>query len=330
MFLWLVIKSEFCILAVRKSTMKIFKKLVGIDPVDLQPEAEERLKEFADSVQLYRDIPQSTDEMVQRISDADAVLLNYTSYLGKEVIRRCPQLRYIGMCNSLYSVESANVDIRYAEKKGIRVKGIRDYGDEGVVEFVISKLIYALQGFGNDAKNGQALPWNGIPEEITGLKCGILGLGKTGGMIAEALQFFGAEVSYFSRTRKPDQEEKGWSYKNLNELLQESQVVCCCLNRHVTLLYEEEFKQLGNHKILFNTGLSPVWDKKAFLKWLQEDNLFIGDSLEALGDQALLNHPHVRCENRSVGRTRQAYKRLSQKVLDNLVAFSNEQGTFKR
>ena len=50
----------------------------------------------------------------------------------------------------------------------------------------------------------------------------------------------------------------------LNELLAQSEVVFCCLNKNTVLLHDAEFKALGNKKILFNTGLSPAWDEPAF------------------------------------------------------------------
>ena len=105
----------------------MFNKLVVIEPVSLIPSAEEALHQYAKEVALYRDIPASDDQIVQRIGDADAVLLSYTSRMGKNVIKRCPNIRYIGMCCSLYSEESANVDIAYARTRGIKVLGIRDY-----------------------------------------------------------------------------------------------------------------------------------------------------------------------------------------------------------
>ena len=107
----------------------MFKKLVAIEPVSLIPTAEEALHQYAEQVELYRDIPADDEEIVRRIGDADAALLSYTSRMGKNVIERCPNLRYIGMCCSLYSEESANVDIAFAREKGIKVLGIRDYGD---------------------------------------------------------------------------------------------------------------------------------------------------------------------------------------------------------
>lgn len=291
--------------------MNKFNKIVAIEPVSLIPEYEEKLKTLADEVVMYGDIPTDDDVIANRIGDADCVLLSYTSRLTAEAMAKCPNIKYVGMCCSLYSPESANVDIRYAEAHGITVKGIRDYGDEGVVEYVVSELVRCLHGFGQPS-------WEAMPREITGLKVGVVGLGKSGGMIADAMKFFGAEIAYFARGEKQAAAEKGYRFMPLQDLMEWSDVVFCCLNKNTVLLHEEEFRRLGNHKILFNTGLSPAWDEAPFMKWLEEDNLCYCDTLGALGGEQLLAHPHVRCVNVSTGRTSQAFVRLSEKVLANV------------
>jgi lactate dehydrogenase-like 2-hydroxyacid dehydrogenase len=221
----------------------------------------------------------------------------------------------IFLCVDPDSPESANVDISYANSRGITVTGIRDYGDEGVVEYVISELVRCLHGFGQS-------PWDGVAREITGLKAGIVGLGKSGGMIADALHFFGTDISYYSRSEKDDAKAKGYRYLTLDELLAESEVICCCLNKNTILMHAEQFTKMGDRKILFNTGLSPAWDEEPFLKWLEGDNLCYCDTVGALGGEHLLNHPKTRCMEVSSGRTVQAFDRLSEKVLDNLSEFT--------
>ncbi|MBN2767207.1 MAG: dihydrofolate reductase [Paludibacteraceae bacterium] len=293
----------------------MFRKIVAIEPVSLIPSAEKDLYLHAEEVVLYNDMPNDDDEIVKRIAGADAVLLSYTSSINQAVLEKCPQLKYIGMCCSLYSPESANVDIRFANKQGVTVTGIRDYGDEGVVEYVISELVRCLHGFGEE-------PWDGTPREITGLKAGIVGLGKSGGMIADALKFFGAEVSYYSRTEKEFAKEKGYQFLNLHDLLEQSEVVFCCLNKNTVLLHNREFEKLGDKKILFNTGLSPAWDENPFLKWLEGNNLCYCDTVGALGGAHLLTHKNVRCMQVSSGRTIQAFDRLSEKVLANLSEYN--------
>ena len=299
----------------------MFQKLVAIEPVSLIPSAEKELFQYAKEVVLFDDIPADDDEIVRRIGNADAVLLSYTSRIGRAVLERCPSIRYIGMCCSLYSEESANVDIAFARTKGIRVLGIRDYGDRGVVEYVLHELTGLLHGFGMPMLHDE-------PVEITGLKVGIVGLGVSGKMIADALAFMGADISYYSRTRKPDAEQAGMTYKPLADLLRDSEVVFTCLNKNVLLLGSEEFAQLGAGKVLFNTSIGPGFDSAALEQWLELPGThFFCDTRAAAGPVAegFFARENVHCQNVSAGRTKQAFVLLSQKVLANLATTLNEQ-----
>ncbi len=292
----------------------MFERLVAIEPVSLIPAAQEELRQYAKEVVLYEDIPGSEDEIAERIGDADGVLVSYTSQISRKVLEKCPNVRYVGMCCSLYSESSANVDIAYARERGIQVLGIRDYGDRGVVEYVLYQLIRILHGFDFPM-------WQKEPLELTKLSVGIIGLGVSGSMVADALQMMGAQVSYYSRTRKPEKEAAGIEYLSLNELLSQNQVIITCLNKNVILLHEEQFQCLGNKKILMSTSIGTASDRQALAKWLDcKDNLYCCDTEAAIGDPSgeLIKMENVICMKTSVGRTRQAFELLSKKVLDNI------------
>lgn len=298
----------------------MFKKIVAIEPVNLIASAVQKLHDYAKEVVLFHNVPEDDEEIIRRIGDADAVLLSYTSRIEKKVLDACPNIRYIGMCCSLYSEASANVDISTARAKNITVYGIRDYGDQGVIEYITSELIRYLHGFGNKQ-------WQELPVELTDLKVGIVGLGTSGQLIAAGLQALGADLYYFSRNRKPEQEMKNIKYLPLKELLNTVDVVCTCLNKNVILFHDEQFNWLGNHKIMFNTSIAPSHDIVALSKWLEHgDNEFFCDTAAALGDNTgeLLTSSHVNCMNRSSGLTKQAFDRLSAKVLKNMETFLNE------
>lgn len=292
----------------------MFDKLVAIEPVSLVPEAEKALHNYARDVVLYPDVPQDDAQILRRIGDADAVLVSYTSRIERGVIEKCSNLRYIGMCCSLYSEASANVDIACAREHGIRVLGIRDYGDRGVVEYVLHELIGLLHGFG--------LPMlHDAPVEITGLRVGIVGLGVSGQMIADALAFMGADVAYYSRSRRPQAEAAGIRYLPLDALMSTCEVVFTCLNKNVLLLGEHEFAQFGAGKVLFNTSIGPGFDPAAMRRWLALPGThFFCDTRAAAGaqDADFFDLPNVHCQNVSAGRTKQAFELLSQKVLANL------------
>lgn len=292
---------------------EMFEKLVAIEPVGLVSEDEKELYLCAREIVLFGNVPEDDSEIVRRISDADAVLLSYTSRLTRETMEQCPNLRYVGICCALYSEESANVDIAYARSRGIDVRGIRDYGNRGVAEYVLWQLIEILRGFGGCAC------WDGMPRELTRLRAGLIGLGASGGMIADALHAMGADVRYFSRTRKPQAEGRGLRYQPLEALLEECEAVFTCLNKNVILLHREQFERLGSHKILFNTSIGPAADLDALARWLNDPtNLFCCDTIDALGDPVLLNRKNVLCINTSAWRTQEAFSLLTQKVIANI------------
>ena len=292
----------------------MFKKLVIIEPINMLPMHIEEIKNLTEEFIYYKDIPTNDEEIIKRIDDADAVLLSYTSSINAYVLERVKNVEYIGMCCSLYSPEAANVDILKANELGITVKGIRDYGDEGVAEYIIHELVEFLQGY-----NG--LKWDNIAHEITGLKCGVVGLGTSGTLIARALKFFKAEVSYYSRTRKPElEDEYGFEYKDLNTLCSESEAIFLALNKNVFLLQKEQFDLMDGKRILFNTSIGPGFDVDALTEWLQdEEHFFFGDTLATAGNPDLWNLPNTFTINRSSGgKSYEAYVRLGEKVIDNI------------
>ena len=129
------------------------------------------------------------------------------------------------------------------------------------------------------------------------------------------------QISYYSRTRKPDAEAVGMAYKPLAQLLTESEVVCSCLNKNVLLLGKDEFAQLGAGKALFTATIGPGFDSAALEQWLALPGThFFCDTRAAAGpvDEDFFARENVHCANVSAGRTKQAFVLLSQKVLANI------------
>lgn len=292
----------------------MFRKLIVTEPIGMLQFGIDHLHKIAEQVVMYDDIPGSEEEIVARIGNADAILVSHTSIYPQAVLSQCPRLRYIGMCCSLYSEESANVDIAYARTQGITVAGIRDYGDNGVVEYVLYETIGLLHGYG-------PLKWANYPYELTDMKVGMVGMGTTGSMIAAAMQLLGAEISYFARSVKPEKEAAGMRFKPLHELLCDSEIICLGLNKNVILLKEAEFEVMIGRKMLFNTSIGPGHDTEALKKWLTADpqHYFFCDTLGAAGDPEILQFPNViRKGPPGAGASTKALERLTQKVIDNI------------
>lgn len=296
-----------------------FNKIVCVDHTKLEDWAIEELQHYSDAeVDVFKDSPDSEKELLDRIGEAEAIIVSWKTQISKSVIEKCSHLKYIGMACSLYDDESANVAVDFAREKGISVKGIFDYGDPGVIEFIISELIQLLHGFGENQ-------WRKMPVELTDRKIGIIGLGTTGQLLAEALLPLGADVYYYSRSRKKDFEAKGLQYLSLKELLKTSEIISLHLPKNTKLLEEEEFETFGSGKILINTSLGLPFEEKAFVNWIKAEGnfaIFDGDGGASLSEDTKgLNR--VISHKKSAGWSAETQRRLSEKVLENLKAYFN-------
>ncbi len=294
-----------------------FNKIVCVDNTKLTDHAIEELRQYSkNSVDNHKDYPESEAEVIKRIGDAEAVLVSWKTQLTESIIEQCPNLKYIGMACSLYDDESANVAVDFARDRGISVKGIFDYGDPGVVEFIVSELIRLLHGFGDQQ-------WREMPVELTKRKIGVIGLGTTGQMLAECLLPFGADLYYFSRTRKKKWEERGVKYLPLEELLEKTEIISLHLPKNTKLLKKKEFEVFGKGKILISTSLGIPFEETAFQEWLEKEGtfgIFDGDSRAGLSGRSL-EKENLISYRKSAGWSEETRKRLSEKVLKNLKNF---------
>lgn len=104
--------------------MQKFKEIVVLDKTMLTAEALEELQQYSASpFRSYEDYPADDREIMQRIGQADGLLLSWQTQLSAELIGKASGLRYIGMCCSLYGPDSANVDIGSKKKRHYNTGG---------------------------------------------------------------------------------------------------------------------------------------------------------------------------------------------------------------
>jgi phosphoglycerate dehydrogenase-like enzyme len=293
---------------------RVFEQIICIDDTGLTPEGYRDLQQFSEKkVIRYSDVPATNEEVVERMQDADCVLVSWKTPVSSEAIQAAKRLTYIGMCCSLYDASSANVDIKAAQSKKVTVRGVRDYGDEGVVEFIFAQLISFYKGLG-------PYQWGNEPTELAGKNLGIIGFGTTGQMVGEVARLFKMKVWYYSRTRHREMENEDLRYAALEEVLATADVVTTHLPKKTYLLGAEEFEMMKPGSILINTSLGPTFDTKAFCDWIgQGRNYAIFDADGASGRlENFSTYPNVIISDKVAGRTGEARVRLTEKVIANI------------
>ena len=300
----------------------MFKKITIIDDCGLtSPILEELATLSKEPMLIYGDFPESDQEISERISESDCVLVSWRTRINSNILISAKSLKYIGMCCSMYDEKSANVDIEAARKLGIEVLGVKDYGDEGTVEFIFAQLIYLFKGLGK-------YQWRTEATELKGKKIGIIGLGTLGQMVAKTASHFGMQVFYFSRTRKYKLESEGITYLPLEKLLATCDVVTIHLPKNTKIITENEFKIKKANSILVNTSLGLTFEKDAFINWLVKDKtsfaIFDADGAGDYGDE-FRQLENVIVSEQFAGFTVEAKQRLSEKVLKNVKMFLGKQ-----
>ncbi len=295
-----------------------FKKITVVDNCGLASPEMEKISLLSEkAISIYHDFPEDETEIIDRIGDSDCVLVSWQTKITAEILSACTSLKFIGMCCSLYGESSANVDIAEARKRGIEVKGVRDYGDEGTVEFIFAQIIFLLKGLGKNK-------WRDENTELTNKSIGIIGLGTLGQMVAKTAMHFGMNVFYFSRNRKYEVENAGISFLPLNELMERCDIITTHLPKNTILLTELEFKVKKRNSILINTSLGLTCEKEAFLNWIRNDKTSFA-ILDAAGFGTFANefsgYSNIILADQFAGFTSEAKKRLSQKVLLNLTTY---------
>ena len=262
---------------------------------------------------VYRDNADSEAELVRRIGDADCVLIGWGSKLSRETIRACRGLSYIGLAATLFTGPGSNIDLEAAQERGIAVSGVSDYGDIGVVEFVLCEIIRHIK-YGDENT------------ELGSHRVGIVGAGATGSRVAEAIHNLGAATYYFSRTRKPDLDGLGIRSMPLIELLHTADIVSLHLPRNTRLLYEPEMRAFTGHRLLINTSLGLPVERSAMERWLQDPtNRFVADADGAVGIRDVAEHRgNVFLYEHYAGFTTEAQGRLVDKVERNIERFLHD------
>jgi glycerate dehydrogenase len=219
-----------------------FRKIltVGVREISLDPEYWKRLDALAEKrVSLLKDSP----DVQRNMADADCLLAGFGVTVDKTILDIAPKLRYIGVLATAYG----KIDVAYAKNKGVTVCNIPGYSTEGVAEFIFAIIlehIRELEKGKKQAREGNYSEAGFSASEIKGKTFGILGLGSIGSRVAEIALGFGANVKYWSRTRKHNIEAKGAVYEAADSFIPK------CDFLSLNLAQTEETEKFLNEKRL--------------------------------------------------------------------------------
>lgn len=247
-------------------------KIVQIEPLGITDEQlkslVEKLENNGDEYIAYDSRETDTDKLIERVKDADVVVLANQPFPA-EVVEKCEKLKMISV--AFTGVDHVAVD--ECKKRGICVCNAAGYSTNAVSELVFG-LIISLYRKINEGKENMTSGVKMAPGiELSGKKFGIIGTGAICLKTAEIAKAFGCEVYAYSRTEK---HIDGVKHITLCDLMR----TCDIISVHVPLNDSTKdlvssmlIDEMKSDAILINTARGPIIDNAALAKALKDGKI---------------------------------------------------------
>ena len=199
------------------------------------------------------------------VKDAWGIVTMTSLSVDRHIIDSSPQLKVI----SNLGVGCDNIDVSYAQSKGITVTNTPDVLSESTAEMAMGLLLATsrriIEG-DHMVKAGSFSGWKVdllLGSELNGKTLGILGCGSIGQAIARIAGGFEMRILYCNRSRLPDEVETRLhlSAVDFDGLLEKSDflVITTPLNKESHHLFDlKAFERMKTSAILVNIGRGPV------------------------------------------------------------------------
>lgn len=220
------------------------------------------------------------NETKDRVKDADIVITNKV-VISKEVMENS-NLKLI--CIS--ATGKNNVDLEYAQEKGIEVKNVAGYSSSSVSQVAFSMIFHfvsKLNYYKNYVDEGnwqKSEIFTHIDKpffELDKKRVGVIGLGDIGSSFAKRAQAFDCEVVYYSTSGRNNNCE--FKRVELDELLSTCDIISihCPLNKQTKdLLNYKNMKNMKDGAILLNLGRGGIINEDDLSKLIDEKEIYCG------------------------------------------------------
>ena len=219
----------------------------------------------------------SPDELLALAAGMDAVLCSPGDPFGADTIARlASSVRVI----ATFSVGTDHIDLAAAEQRGIVIGNTPDVLSVATAEVTMLLMLMAARRAGEGERLVRAGGWTGwaptqlVGTEISGLRLGIVGMGRIGREVARMARGFAMEVHYHNRTRLAPAIEWGAFYHaDADSLLSVSDVLS--LNAPATAatrdwLSAERIERLPLGAIVVNAARGSLVDDAALIAALKD------------------------------------------------------------
>jgi D-3-phosphoglycerate dehydrogenase len=255
-------------------------KLLVCDPVD--PEAVAAMREGGVDVDVKDDVtPEALEEI---IPEYEAMVIRSRTKVREPLIDKASNLKAVIRAG----VGLDNIDVEYAESKGIEVRNTPAASSNAVAELTIGYLFALARPVVEGTASMKEGKWEKKTlkgTELAGKTLGLVGFGRIGSLVGEKANALGMEVLYHRRT---EVDVDFATQVSLDELLKRSDYVSLhvphtAATHHV--IGEEELAKMKDGVRIVNCGRGGTLDEDALYEAIRSGKV-TGAALDVYEDEA--------------------------------------------
>lgn len=289
----------------------------------LHPDAVKLLQENCD-VDIALDL--TDEDIAEKIAEADAVIVRSKPTISKVIIDAGTHLKVVGRAG----VGLDNIDVKYAESKGITVVNTPEATTESVAEHVFALLFTTVRDIcraSHALKEGKWIKKELHGTELKGKTLGIIGFGRIGSRLGEIASAFGMKVLAYDVIDISERaREVGAEVCLMEDLLQRSNFITLhvpLLPSTRNLISEKEIAQMKPGTVIINTARGGIVDEKALYTALSERKVYA--ALDVFDEEPPTSSPLRTLDNivmtpHIAGSTEEAQQRTGVEVARKVLA----------
>lgn len=289
----------------------------------------------------------SQEQLPQFINDnqVEVLLVRSATKVNKDLIDACPSLKLIGRGG----VGLDNIDVEYAQSKGMKVINTPLASSQSVAEMVFAHF-FSLARFLHESN--RMMPLEGDTQfknlkksysnamELRGKTLGVIGFGSIGQEVVKIGISLGMKVKVL--TRKPKTKTLSLSFfdgqkvdftitstNNWDEFLKDTQFIS--INTPKTQEYvldEEQFKKMEAGVIIVNTARGGVLNEQVLLDYIESGKV-AGAALDVFENEptpelSVLMNPNISLSPHLGGNTLDAQEKIGLELAEQIINFRNQ------
>lgn len=261
------------------------------------------------------------EDLKEKIKEVDCIVIRSATKIRRELIDEAIKGGKLKLIIR-GGVGLDNIDVKYAEQNGIKVRNTPNASSSSVAEIILAHM-FSLARFLNQSnitmKAGLWKKKEYVGVELEGKTLGIIGMGRIGSELAKKCISLGMKIIYFDLM---DIKNIDNNYRKVefDELLRESDFISINISGTKSIIGSEELKKVKKGAFIINTSRGKALDEEAIITSLNDGTLG-GVGLDVFLEEPsknleLINHPKVSLTPHIGASTKEAQMKIGEEVIN--------------